>query len=48
VLLLLNNQQVQDVEQFEKLVKDLPKDKSIPILIQRQGNPIFLALKLNG
>ena len=46
VLLLLNNQKVKDVAGFGKLVKDLPKDKSIPILIQRQGSPIFLALKL--
>ncbi|MGH8120599.1 MAG: Do family serine endopeptidase, partial [Gammaproteobacteria bacterium] len=46
VLLLINNQKVKDVSTFEKLVKDLPKDKSIPVLIQRQGGPIFLALKL--
>jgi len=46
VLLLINNQKVKDVADFENLVKDLPKDKSIPVLIQRQGGPIFLALKL--
>ena len=46
VLLLINNIQIKDAEQFDKIVKDLPKDKSIPILIQRRGGPIFLALKL--
>jgi serine protease Do len=46
VLLLINNQKVKDVAGFEKLVKDLPKNKSIPVLVQRQGGPIFLALKL--
>ena len=48
VLLLINNQKVKDVAGFEKLIKDLPKDKSIPVLIQRQGSPIFLALKLTN
>jgi len=46
ILLLINNQKVKDVAGFEKLVKDLPKNKSIPVLVQRQGGPIFLALKL--
>lgn len=46
VLLLINNIQIKDAEHFDKIVKDLPKDKSIPILIQRRGGPIFLALKL--
>jgi serine protease Do len=48
VLLLINNQKVKDAAGFEKMIKDLPKEKSIPILVQRQGSPIFLALKLGG
>ena len=46
VILLINNVKVRDVEHFEQLVADLPKEKSIPILIQRRGGPIFLAIKL--
>lgn len=46
VLLLINNIKVKDAEHFDEIAKDLPKDKSIPILIQRRGGPIFLALKL--
>jgi serine protease Do len=46
VILLINNVKIRDVEHFEQLVTDLPKGKSIPILIQRRGGPIFLALKL--
>ena len=47
VLLLLNNIKVLDVKHFQELVSKLPQDKSIPILIQRRGGPIFLALKLS-
>lgn len=46
IILLINNIKVKDANQFESLIKDLPKDKSIPILIQRRGGPIFIALKL--
>lgn len=47
VLLLMNNIKVRDVKHFQELVSQLPQDKSIPILIQRRGGPIFLALKLS-
>lgn len=48
VIVLLNNTKVKDVKHFDELVKGLPDGKSIPILIQRQGNPIFLAFRLSG
>lgn len=46
VLLLINNTKVRDSKHFEELVSNLPRNKSIPILIQRRGGPIFIALKL--
>lgn len=46
VILSLNNVKVQDVAHFQKLVSRLPKNKSFPVLLQRRGEPIFLALKL--
>ena len=46
VLLLINNTKVKDSRHFEELVSNLPRNKSIPILIQRRGGPIFIALKL--
>ena len=46
VLLLINNEKVKDVGHFKTLVDELPRGKSIPILVQRRGGPIFLALKL--
>ncbi len=46
VVLLINNIKIKNVKHFNELVDQLPKDKSVPILIQRRGGPIFLALKL--
>jgi serine protease Do len=46
VLLKLNNQDVDNVAHFNKLVRELPAGKSIPVLVQRPSGPIFLALRL--
>lgn len=46
VILLINNVKITSVEQFEEMLKKLPTDKSVPVLIQRRGNPTFLAFKL--
>lgn len=46
VMLMLNNIKIKDTKHFGELIKSLPKDKSVPILIQRRGGPIFLALRL--
>ncbi len=47
VILRLQNNVIRDVADFDKIVKELPVGKSIAVLIQRQGSPIFLALKLD-
>jgi serine protease Do len=46
VIVLINNEKVENVEQFRKLLPGLPSDKSVPILVHRRGSPIFLAIKL--
>jgi serine protease Do len=46
VILLLDNEKVTDIKEFNRLIDKMPKNKSIPVLIQRRGNPTFLALKL--
>lgn len=46
VMLLINNIKIKNTKHFEELVNQLPKDKSVPILIQRRGGPVFLALRL--
>ena len=45
VVLMLNNQKVESAKEFKRLSSELPAGKAISILVQRQGNPIFLALK---
>ncbi len=45
LLLMLNNTKINDSQDFKKLSRSIPAGKTISILVQRQGNPIFLALK---
>lgn len=37
---------VRDVEHFRQLVAKLPRERTIPILVIREGNPMFLALRI--
>ncbi len=46
VITLVNNIRIKDRRHFDKIIESLPTGKSIPVLIQRRGGPIFLALKL--
>jgi len=47
VILMINNVEVTDARQFRELVDDLPSGKSVPLLVQRRGGPVFLALKID-
>jgi len=47
VILMINNVDILGTSQFKKLVEDLPTGKSVPLLVQRRGGPVFLALKLS-
>ena len=46
VILKINNKDIKNSQHFRELLKRLPAGKSLPILIQRQSAPIFLAIKL--
>ena len=46
VILSVDNKPVKDVKQFRKLVKDLPAGKAVALLLQRNGSPTFLAVKV--
>lgn len=46
VILRIQNNVIRDAADFEKIVKKLPSGKSVAILIQRQGSPVFLAIKV--
>ena len=48
IILMINNVDVKSASHFQQLVKDLPKDKSVPMLVQRGSGPMFLALKMSG
>jgi len=43
----LNNESFDDLDDFEGVVKDLPENKAIPVLVIRGGNPSFLVLKVD-
>jgi len=45
IILMIGGRKVVGVSQFKQTVDDLPAGKAVSILVQRQGNPIFLALK---
>ena len=45
LILMLNNEKVSDGDHFKRLAAGLPEGKAISVLVQREGSPIFLALK---
>ncbi|MFH0350703.1 MAG: DegQ family serine endoprotease [Chromatiales bacterium] len=45
-ILLIDNVKVKDSKHFTEIVAALPTGKPVPALIQRQGGPIFLAIKI--
>jgi serine protease Do len=47
VILRVSNNVVRDVADFDNTVRNLPVGKPIAVLIQRQGSPIFLAIKVD-
>lgn len=44
ILLMINGRDITSVSQFIDLVKDLPRQKPLPVLVRRGDNPLFLAL----
>jgi serine protease Do len=46
VLLMINNTRVRDAAHFKDLAAQLPAGKSVPVLVQRRGNPLVLALRV--
>jgi serine protease Do len=46
IILKLNNIEVKDAADLKRVIKDLPEGKPVPVLIQREGNPLFLAVEI--
>jgi serine protease Do len=45
VILRIQNSVIHDSAEFNNLLAKLPANKSIAMLVQRNGSPIFLAFK---
>ncbi|MCC6705950.1 MAG: DegQ family serine endoprotease [Gammaproteobacteria bacterium] len=48
IILQLNNRKIAGLKDFREQVEALTPGKTVPILIQRQGGPLFLAMKVPG
>ncbi len=46
VILSIDNKPVKSVKQFQSMVSELAAGKSIAVLLQRNGSPTFLAIKV--
>jgi len=46
IILSIDSKPVQNLEQFQKLVNAFPAGKSVALLVQREGSPTFLAVKI--
>jgi serine protease Do len=46
VILKINNLEIKDSNHFSEVVKGLPVDASVPVLVQRGNGALFLALKI--
>lgn len=45
VILTINNEAIDSVAQFEKLVAEMEAEKNVAVLVQRDSGPLFLALR---
>jgi serine protease Do len=46
VITMLAGRSVTSVDQLSNLVADLPDDRAVPLRVIRNGNPVFLAMRL--
>ncbi|MEN8761357.1 MAG: DegQ family serine endoprotease [Thiogranum sp.] len=46
IILRVDGKLMNDVDVFETMIEKLPTGKSVAILVQRRGGPIFLAMKV--
>ncbi len=46
IILLIDNKKVVDSKMLKNMLISLPANKAIPVLVQREGGPMFLAIKI--
>lgn len=47
VVLRVGNEDIDDTKALVNVINELPKGKSIAVLVQRRGNPVFMAIKFD-
>lgn len=45
VITMLNGERIETLDQFQRIVAELPAGRSVPLRVVRRGNPMFIALK---
>ncbi len=48
VILMLANKEIRSPKEFAQRAASLPAERSVALLVQRDGRPLFLALKTDG
>lgn len=48
ILLRIQNEEIKNVDRLKKVVKSLAAGKSVAVLVQRRGSPVFLAIKIDN
>jgi len=46
IILQLNHNPVKNANQFVELARELPKGKAIPLLVRRENETLYLAVRL--
>ncbi|MGD8407767.1 MAG: DegQ family serine endoprotease [Thiohalophilus sp.] len=46
VILMINHKNVTSPKQYRELAEDLPRDKLLPMLVQRGKSPLFMTIRL--
>ncbi len=46
VIMMIDNIKIKNVSHFKEILGELAEQKAVPVLIHRQGSPLFLALKI--
>jgi len=46
IIVRIDNKLINNVDELEQLIDKLPAGKSVAVLVQRRGGPIFLAMKM--
>ncbi len=46
IILKIDQVDISNARQFRELINELPEGESVPVLVQRNGGPLFLALKI--